>query len=97
MKGFSFFEVEKQFETLVFQSFSRNIKHDGTLVKVELSNDKPGGARKQGYSGKKDWNDKSKGPKAYSGYKKKEGQWSADKDFSRASKKKHRKGSNSGR
>lgn len=37
MKGFSFFEVEKHHEALVLQSFSRNIRHEGVKVKVELS------------------------------------------------------------
>jgi ATP-dependent RNA helicase DeaD len=37
MKGFSFFEVEKEKENTVLQSFSRNIRHEGKKVKVELS------------------------------------------------------------
>ncbi len=37
MKGFSFFEVGKQHEDLIFRSFSRDIRHEGTKVKVEIS------------------------------------------------------------
>ncbi|MCF8224347.1 MAG: DEAD/DEAH box helicase [Bacteroidales bacterium] len=48
MKGFSFFEVDRKQEQLVMQSFSRNIRHDGTKVKVELSNEKPAGNKPQG-------------------------------------------------
>jgi hypothetical protein len=95
MKGFSFFEVEKQFESLVFQSFSRNIKHDGTLIKVEISNEKPIGAKRK-ESGRKEWDSNSKRG-SYSSYKKKdEGFRSEKKDFSKP-RKKHRKGSKPGK
>lgn len=36
MKGFSFFEVEKEFETLVLKSFNKKVRRDRQLVKVEL-------------------------------------------------------------
>jgi ATP-dependent RNA helicase DeaD len=36
MKGFSFFEVEKEFEMLVLKSFNKKVRRDRQLVKVEL-------------------------------------------------------------
>ncbi len=56
MKGFSFFEVEARFADLIMQSFSRNIKHEGSKVKVELSNGDGQGERsaaKPEYQGKR--------------------------------------------
>lgn len=40
MKGFSFFEVDQEYSGLVTRSFSRNIRFGGTLVKVELAQEK---------------------------------------------------------
>jgi len=51
MKGFSFFEVEGQHEELVLQSFSRNIRHEGTKVKVELSQGRGSGGGRTVNSG----------------------------------------------
>ena len=36
MKGFSFFEVEQEYERLVLKSFNKKVRRDGQLVKVEL-------------------------------------------------------------
>lgn len=36
MKGFSFFEVEKDYEQLVLRSFNKKVRRDRQLVKVEL-------------------------------------------------------------
>lgn len=90
MKGFSFFEVEKQFEDMVFSSFSRNIKHDGTLVKVEISSEKPTGDKHLPSGGRSRRDNERSG--GYSGYKKKSGSRSEGKDYSKGGKKKHRKG-----
>jgi len=77
MKGFSFFEVEKQFETLVFQSFSRNIKLDGSLVKVEISNEKSAprhASRHAQYATAGSYN-KKKSSSNYAGKRSKEEAW----------------------
>lgn len=42
MKGFSFFEVEQEFESLVLKSFNKTVRRDGTRLRVEISNEKPG-------------------------------------------------------
>jgi ATP-dependent RNA helicase DeaD len=36
MKGFSFFEVEKEYEQKVLKSFNKRVRRNGQLVKVEL-------------------------------------------------------------
>jgi ATP-dependent RNA helicase DeaD len=84
MKGFSFFEVEKQFEPVVLSSFSRNIMHDETVVKVEVSDEKPRGDSRKG-----SW-EAGKGG-SYSGQKKKDG-YRSDNNYKKNDKKKHRKG-----
>lgn len=91
MKGFSFFEVEKNYETLVHQSFSRNIKHEGTLIKVELSNEKPVGAKRQ-RTGGKEWDGNTRQGGNKSGYDRKDAYRSEKGDFSKGNKKKYRKG-----
>ena len=88
MKGFSFFEVEKQHEDLVFRSFSRDIRHEGAKVKVEISEGKPGNAKRG--AAIKDWKE-SEALDSYTGYKKKDSYKSGSKKKSGA-KKKHRKG-----
>ena len=40
MKGFSFFEVEKEYEQKVKNSFNKRVRRDGQLVKVELKKGK---------------------------------------------------------
>ena len=88
MKGFSFFEVEKQHEDLIFRSFSRDIRHEGAKVKVEISEGKPENARRG--AAIKDWKE-SEALNSYSGFKKKDSYKSGSKKKSGA-KKKHRKG-----
>jgi ATP-dependent RNA helicase DeaD len=88
MKGFSFFEVEKQHEDLIFRSFSRDIRHEGTKVKVEISEEKPSIIRRT--SSVREWKD-SEALSSYSGYKKRDSYKSAGKTKTGV-KKKHRKG-----
>jgi ATP-dependent RNA helicase DeaD len=88
MKGFSFFEVEKQHEDLVFRSFSRDIRHEGTKVKVEISEEKPSITRRT--SSVREWKD-SEALGSYSGYKKKDS-YKSDSKKRTGEKKKHRKG-----
>ncbi len=88
MKGFSFFEVEKQHEDLVFRSFSRDIRHDGTKVKVEISEGKPENAKRG--AAIKDWKE-AEALNSYSGYKKKDS-YKSDSKKKTGAKKKHRKG-----
>ncbi|MEX0988503.1 MAG: DEAD/DEAH box helicase [Bacteroidales bacterium] len=90
MKGFSFFEVEKQHEALIFQSFSRDIRHEGSKVKVELSEEKVPGGRGRSYGGK-EWSNNSVSER-YSGYKKKDSYNSGKKSYDKPARKKHRKG-----
>jgi len=106
MKGFSFFEVEKSNEALVMQSFSRNIRHEGAKVKVELSEgqEMPGRGRSTEYSdapGSDRRKRKQQSPaweadlrqNGYSGYQAKDTWNSGKKKTSGTAKKKHRKGS----
>lgn len=88
MKGFSFFEVEKQHEDLIFRSFSRDIRHEGTKVKVEISEEKPSITRRT--SSVRDWKD-SEALGSYSGYKKRDS-YKSDSKKKSGVKKKHRKG-----
>jgi ATP-dependent RNA helicase DeaD len=88
MKGFSFFEVEKQHEDLIFRSFSRDIRHEGTKVKVEISEEKPSITRRT--SSVREWKD-SEALGSYSGYKKKDS-YKSDSKKRTGEKKKHRKG-----
>jgi ATP-dependent RNA helicase DeaD len=88
MKGFSFFEVEKQHEDLIFRSFSRDIRHEGTKVKVEISEGKPENARRG--SAIKDWKE-NEALNSYSGYKKRDS-YKSDNKKRTGVKKKHRKG-----
>jgi ATP-dependent RNA helicase DeaD len=41
MKGFSFFEVEQEYESIVLKSFNKNVRRDGTRLRVEISNERP--------------------------------------------------------
>jgi ATP-dependent RNA helicase DeaD len=88
MKGFSFFEVEKQYEDLVFRSFSRDIRHEGTKVKVEISEGNPAITKRT--SSVREWKD-SEALGGYSGYKKKDS-YKSDSKKRIGDKKKHRKG-----
>jgi len=40
MKGFSFFEVEKEYEQVVLKSFNKKVRRNGQLIKVDLSKEK---------------------------------------------------------
>lgn len=106
MKGFSFFEVEKNNEALVLQSFSRNIRHEGTKVKVELSEGRAlpaGGGRSEfSGSGKAERSTRKKHAPAwetdlqqegYSRYRAKDTYNAGKKRSAGTTKKKHRKGS----
>lgn len=42
MKGFSFFEVEKSQEQTILRSFNKNVRRNRQLIKVELSDERPG-------------------------------------------------------
>lgn len=106
MKGFSFFEVEKNNEALVLQSFSRNIRHEGTKLKVELSEGQPDAARNRkadapGSPGSKGNSRKKNLPaweeglrqEGYSGYRSRDTYNTGKKKSAGTTKKKHRKGS----
>jgi ATP-dependent RNA helicase DeaD len=47
MKGFSFFEVEKSQEQLIFRSFNKNVRRNRQLIKVELTNETNGDRQKR--------------------------------------------------
>ncbi len=106
MKGFSFFEVEKNNEALVLQSFSRNIRHEGAKVKVELSEGRELAGRGRATENSEDTGIKRRSRKqqapdwqadlqqnGYSGYQAKDSWNSGKKRPAGTVKKKHRKGS----
>ncbi len=45
MKGFSFFEVEKDHEQVILRSFNKNVRRNGQLIKAELAEDSLGSRR----------------------------------------------------
>ena len=45
MKGFSFFEVEKNQEQVILRSFNKNVRRNGQLIKAELAEDSTGTRR----------------------------------------------------
>ncbi|MGW8316674.1 MAG: DEAD/DEAH box helicase [Bacteroidales bacterium] len=45
MKGFSFFEVEKNQEQVILRSFNKNVRRNGQLIKAELAEDSLGSRR----------------------------------------------------
>lgn len=45
MKGFSFFEVEKNQEQEILRSFNKNVRRNGQLIKAELAEDSLGSRR----------------------------------------------------
>lgn len=48
MKGFSFFEVGKNYEQLVLRSFNKSVRRNRQLLKVELSEEKKNESQKSG-------------------------------------------------
>jgi hypothetical protein len=42
MKGFSFFEVDKNQEQLILRSFNKNVRRNRQLIKVQLSKENDG-------------------------------------------------------
>ncbi len=95
MKGFSFFEVEKQHEELISRSFSKNVKHEGAQVKVELSENRPAGespvAERAGTRERKF----NPGTGGYAGSKKSGRTYPTGASQRNTTKKKHRKGNKS--
>lgn len=45
MKGFSFFEVEKDQEQVILRSFNKNVRRNGQLIKAELAEESLGSRR----------------------------------------------------
>ncbi len=45
MKGFSFFEVEKNQEQIILRSFNKNVRRNGQLIKAELAEESTGNRR----------------------------------------------------
>lgn len=84
MKGFSFFEIDRKHEDLVKRSFSRNIRHEGALVKVEVAEGEPGEAGESARSSAKN--------RTRSNHESPTSKGSRQRNSNVSTKKKHRKG-----